>query len=379
MKLTRKTLIQSAVIGAIFLLCLVYPAQLFNGFKFLWQILLPLIFGGVMAYCINLLSSRIEKWLWPHQAKFQWARRPVALLLALVIIIAVIAGVLRLVIPEFISAVNSLFSAIPAIIDKANKWLANSDQASTISKWLSSSQINWDSIKEKLTKYLSSGASGFLSGSVSIFGSVFSGIFDFVLAFTFAIYLVAGKERIGGRLNRVANAFIRPRWLKKCRYVLHVTNQMFSSFIIGQVTEAIILGTLCTLGMLLFRFPDAVSIGALVGLSALIPMIGAWIGGIVGFVLIVISSPLQAVLFVVYIIILQQLEGNLIYPRVVGTSIGLPGILVLASITVGSGLGGIIGMLLAVPITATLYRLIRDATVKREHAKQAQDTSASGS
>ena len=147
---------------------------------------------------------------------------------------------------------------------------------------------------------------------------------------------------------------------------------MFSSFIIGQVTEAFVLGTLCVLGMLLFRFPYAVPIGAFIGIMALIPIFGAWIGAAVGFLLIVVDAPLKAVLFIVFILVLQQLENNLIYPRVVGTSIGLPGIWVLAAITIGSGVAGVLGMLLGVPIAATIYQLLRNATNDRLPKKKAK-------
>lgn len=376
MKLTKHEFIRYGTLIAIFLVLLVYPAQIFSIFKVLYSASFPLIIGAALAYCINLLSSKLENFFWP-KAQNKWAngfRRPAALLISLCLIIAIIAWVLRLVLPQFITAISGFFSSLPDLIDQFNKWLNNSNQASAISSQLETTQIDWNTIQSKIMKFVSTGLSGVFSSTISIFGSLSKGIFNFILALTFAIYLVSGKEVIGKRLNRVLDAFVSPKIMKKTRYVLHVANQSFSSFIAGQVTEAFILGTLCALGMWIFRFPNALSIGALVGMTALIPMIGAWIGGGVGFVLIAVTSPLQGILFVVYIIILQQLEGNLIYPRVVGGSIGLPGILVLVAITVGGGLAGIIGMLLSVPIVATVYQLIRNATLKKENIKiPAQD------
>lgn len=376
MKLTKHEFIRYGVLIAIFLVLLVYPAQIFNLFKIIYSASFPLIIGAALAYCINLLSSKLEKWFWPN-AKNKWAigfRRPTALLISLCLIVAIIAWVLRLVLPQFITAISGFFSSLPDLIDQFNKWLNNSNQASAISSQLETTQIDWNTIQSKIMKFVSTGLSGVFSSTISIFGSLSKGLFNFILALTFAIYLVSGKEIIGKRLSRVLDAFVSPKIMKKTRYVLHVANQSFSSFIAGQVTEAFILGTLCALGMWIFRFPNALSIGALVGMTALIPMIGAWIGGGVGFVLIAVTSPLQGVLFVVYIIVLQQLEGNLIYPRVVGGSIGLPGILVLVAITVGGGLAGIVGMLLSVPIVATIYQLIRNATLKKESKKiPAQD------
>lgn len=368
MKITRTELIRGSVIVAVFLACLVYPAQIFAVFKTAYNISLPLIIGGALAYCINLLSARLEHIMWPGAQNKVLAglRRPLAILLALILIVLVISGVLRLVLPQFIEAINGFLTNLPATLNKLNHWLSKSDQAAAITKQLHATQINWSSIQAKIVKYVSSGVSGVFSSAVTVFGSVTSGVINFILSLTFAIYLVSGKERIAGHLNRVLNAFVPARIMGATRYVLREANTMFASFIVGQVTEALILGTLCVLGMLLFKFPNALPIGALIGMTALIPMLGAWIGGTIGFVLIFVTSPVQAVFFLIYIMILQQLEGNLIYPRVVGGSIGLPGILVLAAITIGGGLYGVVGMLLSVPLTATVYRLVRNATVKKE-------------
>ncbi|WP_054656342.1 AI-2E family transporter [Secundilactobacillus silagei] len=370
MTISKKTLIKLGVVFAIFLACIVYPGPIFGAIGNLVSVLNPLILGAVMAYAVNLLSRQLEKGLWPHASQ-KWAqgfRRPLAILAALVIIVLVIAGVMRLVIPQFVDAINSFFKTAPGTINDLTRWLNQFDQDHTISQRVTAAtaSFNWKSIESKVMKYLTVGASGIFSSTVSIFSNIFSGVINFVLSFVFAIYLLSGKEKIGGWLNRLMDDFLPTKFVAKTRYVLHVTDKMFSSFIAGQVLEGFILGTLCTLGMMVFRFPDALSIGALVGVSALIPMIGAWIGGVVGFVLIAVVSPIQAILFVVFIIVLQQVEGNLIYPRVVGGTIGLPGLLVLAAITIGSGLAGIVGMMLAVPITATLYRLMRNATFKKE-------------
>ncbi|MFC6254255.1 AI-2E family transporter [Secundilactobacillus hailunensis] len=370
MTISKKTLIKTSVVLVILLACLVYPGPIFGAIGKLISVLNPLILGAVLAYVVNLLSRQVEKWLWPHARK-KWVkgfRRPLAILLALVIIVLVIVGVMRLVIPQFIDAINSFFKTAPSTINDLTHWFNQVDQNHTISKRVAdaTASFNWKSIQSKAMRYLTVGASGVFSSTVSIFSNIFSGVINFVLSFVFAIYLISGKEKIGGWLNRLMDDFLPAKFVAKTRYVLRVTDKMFSSFIAGQVLEGFILGTLCTLGMMIFRFPDALSIGALVGISALIPMIGAWIGGVVGFVLIAVTSPIQAILFVVFIIVLQQVEGNLIYPRVVGGTIGLPGLLVLAAITIGSGLAGIVGMMLGVPITATLYKLMRNATFKKE-------------
>ena len=168
-----------------------------------------------------------------------------------------------------------------------------------------------------------------------------------------------GKERLGHQFRRLLDTYWKPRWTEKLYYVLRTVDNCFHRFIVGQCVEAVILGLLCILGMLIFRFPYAGMIGALIGFTALIPVAGAYIGAVVGALMIFTVSPIQALLFLVFLVVLQQLEGNLIYPRVVGSSIGLPGIWVLAAVTVGGGLLGVGGMLLGVPLTAAVYQLLR--------------------
>ncbi|KRK71018.1 AI-2E family transporter [Lacticaseibacillus nasuensis] len=367
-----KTLVwRYGILAVVVLAVLIYPAAVWHGLLALVGIGLPLILGAAIAYCVNILCRLLERLLCPHTTNklARGLRRPVAIVASFAIIVLVLAGVLHLVLPQFIDAINNFLTQLPKVLSDLNRWLTHSDQASAIAKQLNALKIDWTSLQGKLTKYVSAGASGVLASTVSIFGNITSGIINLVLALTFAIYLIAGKERIGNRLNRVLDAFVPAKPLAKFRYVVGVTDSVFSSFIAGQVTEAVILGTLCTLGMLLFRFPDALSVGALIGITGLIPMVGAWIGGTIGFVLIAVTNPLQGVLFIIFIIILQQLEGNIVYPRVVGTSIGLPGVAVLAAVTIGSGLGGVLGMLFGVPVAATIYKLIANATHRREAGK----------
>lgn len=371
MNLNRIQFIRAVLIIAIFLICLVYPSELFAGLTVLYKVLLPLVIGSVFAYCINLLCVRLERYFWPKTTvKFAIKiRRSLVILTSLVLILLIIAGVSWLVIPQFVEAINNFFTSLPKAIKQLNHWFENSNEATNLVQQIVDAEVNWDSIKDKVINYASSGVSGLLTNSISLFGSLATGMLDFVLGFIFAIYLISGKESIAARLNRVGKAFLPTKILQRIQYVLHETNIVFSNFIIGQTLEAFILGTICTLGMLLFRFPNAISIGALIGMTSLVPMVGAFIGGAIGFALIAASSPIQAVMFVVFLICLQQFEGDVIYPRVVGNSVGLPSILVLAAITVGSGLGGIVGMLVGVPITATVYRLIRNATLRREEQK----------
>lgn len=190
--------------------------------------------------------------------------------------------------------------------------------------------------------------------------SVVSGVVTAIVSIIFAIYILTGKEKLGQQGNRLMHRYMKPRWCEKFTYVLSVLDRCFHKYIVGQCTEAVILGILCMVGMWILRLPYAPMIGALIGFTALIPVAGAYIGGGVGAFIILMESPIKAGIFLVFLVVLQQFEGNIIYPRVVGSSIGLPAIWVLAAVTVGGGLMGILGMLLAVPVAATIYTLLKN-------------------
>ena len=207
---------------------------------------------------------------------------------------------------------------------------------------------------------------------VTFVSAAFSTVFSVFASFVFAVYLLSGKETLTAGLNRVVNAYIKPEKVRGgLKRVFSVLDDCFHRFIVGQCTEAIILGVLCIVGMTIFRFPYATMIGTLVGFTALIPIAGAYIGAAVGaFMVFTADSLIGAALFIVFIVVLQQLEGNLIYPRVVGASIGLPGIWVLVAITVGGAVGGIVGMLVGVPVFAAIYKLVKSDLQDRENPKE---------
>ncbi|CAJ1202674.1 AI-2E family transporter [Companilactobacillus nantensis] len=367
MELTRKNIFKYGSITVLIIALLIYPAQIYSIFLNLFSIVMPLILGGVLAYALNILVIRLEKHFFPNTKKkwLQNSRRGIVILITLVLVILAMTGVFRLVLPQFISALTDFFKSIPAFVTDISNFAEKVNSHSAVPDQLKAIDINWTSVQAKVMKFLTSGVSGLFGSTFKIVTGVAKGLFNLILAFTFAIYILATKEKLTAQVKKAGRAFIKENHRKKIQYVFDITNKMFSSFIVGQVTEAIILGTLCALGMLLFRFPYALPVGAFVGITSLVPIFGAWAGGAVGFLLIAVDSPLQAVLFVIFIIVLQQLESNLIYPRVVGTSIGLPGIWVLAAITVGGGLGGIVGMLLGVPVAATIYQLFKNEANRR--------------
>ena len=365
MKLDRRTLFRLG--GAIFVLylCLHY----WDAFVLLLLGILaaatPLLLGFAIAYLVNILMSLYERHFFAGRSSrlLRVSRRPICMLLAFASLVLIIGGVFLLIVPELLSCLQILAQEIPDTWNKGMHWIeANMDATrwGQVESFLGNSTWDWQGIMKKALDFLVSGFGGMMGTMTTVITRTFSTLVTLLVAVIFAIYLLASKERLGGQVDRVAHHYLKPTWYHRLCYVVKVLDNSFSRFIVGQCTEAVILGILCTVGMQLFRFPYANMVGTLVGFSALIPVAGAYIGASVGAFMIFTVSPIQGLFFLLFLTALQQLEGNLIYPRVVGASIGLPGIWVLAAITIGGSLMGIGGMLLGVPLAATVYQLLRD-------------------
>jgi predicted PurR-regulated permease PerM len=275
-----------------------------------------------------------------------------------------------MIIPELVECVKLLVDKLPGAIETAYNWLdARFDMSYLMSEgssYIQNGNIDWQGIIGKAGDWLLTGVGGAMGSIFPIVTSVFSWIVTLVVAIVFSIYLLLGKEQIGGQFGRLLESYLHTRLAFRVRYVVRVIDSSFHSFIVGQCVEAVVLGCLCIIGMLIFNFPYATMIGCLVGFTALIPVAGAYIGAAVGAFMIFTVDPLKAVFFVIFLVVLQQLEGNLIYPRVVGASIGLPGVWVLAAVTIGGGVLGVGGMLLGVPLAAAVYQLLRNDVARRE-------------
>lgn len=340
-----------------------YFDVLLGGAGNLWGIAAPLIAGCVMAYVLNLPMRWFEKKYFPNSGKaiVKKTRRPVCIVLSILAVALIAYAILRVVVPELVNAVVLIGQAVPALVEDSMDWLAqNLEGFPKTAEELGNLQIDWNALGDTVWQYLKSGLSGVLNSTVSIVSSVVGGMIHFVISLIFSVYLLSSKEKLGRQAKALVHAYVKPEWIARGKKIVKTADQTFSSFIVGQVTEAVILGSLCTLGMWIFRFPYAPMIGAFIGATALIPVVGAYLGGAVGVIMIMTQDPLKAVLFVVFLVVLQQLEGNLIYPKVVGSSIGLPGMWVLTAVTLGGGLLGVSGMLIGVPVAATLYKLLRD-------------------
>jgi predicted PurR-regulated permease PerM len=359
----KSNIITIIIIGIVLLVVLNFTGVV-NIVKTFYGVIFPLLLGAGIAFVLNIVVKEYEKIYFPKSQNKMVikSRRGVSILLSILTIILVLLFFLRIVIPQIAEFIRVLTVGFPVLYDKVVAWtLQHANDIPGLREKVLSFNMDGEAVVRKSLELLGNGA----FGTVSFIGTVFGTIFEYILAFTFSIYILFSKETLKNNFDKIFNAFMRSDRRKKLYEGLRTTNETFASYFLGQFKEAIILGVLCTIGMLLLRFPYATIIGPVIGLTALIPMVGAYIGAAVGFLLIVIIDPLQAVLFILFIVVLQQIEGNLIYPKVVGQSIGLPGIWVFAAVTVGGGLMGITGIMLGVPIAATVYKLLGKSVNER--------------
>ena len=374
MRIEWKHCVRIGITGLLLFLAIHYWTAFAGVVSVILKASIPLLLGCALAYVANILMGFYERKLWPPRRAPRLAklRRPACLVLTYLSVAAILVLVLQLVIPQLVTAVQLLFRQISAWAKTLESMPdLNAMLPEEAIQWIQ--QTDWESALKKAASWLTAGVGGTVDLVVNTVSSVFSSVVNLALAFVFSIYLLLSKEKIGRQMKRLFQVYLKPKHRDGLYYVLRTLDDAFHSYIVGQCSEAVILGMLCIIGMLMFRFPYAVTIGALVGVTALIPVAGAYIGAVVGGLLILTISPMKALLFIVFIVVLQQLEGNLIYPRVVGTSIGLPGSWVLAAITVGGGMMGILGIFISVPIAAALYRMLRTDVAARAKS-QLKDT-----
>lgn len=328
---------------------------------------MPLIIGAMLAYPLNILMKFYERCFFPKSQKafVRKIRHPLCLTGAVLTLFAIIALIIILIVPQLVSCVQLIISQLPGALDLAVDYM---NRLGIVPESIveSLSTVDWESRIGQLVNLLTTGIGGVMDTAVKMISSVFSVTISAVLSFIFSLYVLGSKDKIGSQIRRLGRSYLSPEWRVKLRNAQQIADECFHKYIVGQCIEALILGSLCTVGMLILGMPYATMIGALVAFTALIPVVGAFVGAGVGAFMILMVSPIQALVFLIFIIVLQQLEGNLIYPRVVGSSVGLPGIWVLAAVTVGGGVMGVPGMLLAVPITATVYRMIKNNLAARE-------------
>lgn len=333
------------------------------------SLFMPLIIGAVIALVINVPMRSIEKRLFPKTTRPRLIRfrRPLAIISAEILVFGIFVLVAALVIPELVKAVALLSGNLLSFVDR----LAQLESTIDFSKlpfgnYLSQIDIDWNEIRTSIEQLVRSQGMNAFNTALNTAGSVAGGLLNFVIGSVFAIYALFHKEKLQSQAKRLISAWLPSKAARQIFHISSVCGETFRNFIAAQTTEALILGSMCALGMMILRLPYVPMISALVGVTALIPVIGAFIGTIVGAFMMLTVDPIKTVIFVVFLLILQQIEGNLIYPKVVGASIRLPAMWVLAAVTVGGSAGGPFGMLVGVPTASALYTLIREATEHRE-------------
>ena len=362
-----KTIMLLITFAVVLLVALQNIKIIFEILFFIIALFMPFILGLCIAFVLNVLLKLIEEKIFVKFNKNKvWLKikRPISLILTLIIVFGFVVFLLFLIIPELKNAIEILIDNIPIYqekaVDLANKLNLSTDTIQAIKN-------GWSDLWNGLMSFFKNNSKDFVQMTLGMTGSILVSVANFVLGIVFAIYLLADKEKLIRQTKKVLMAFIPKKRLERILEVGLVSNRVFSKFITGQFTEAVIIGILCFIGMIVLRLPYALTISVLVGFTALIPVFGAFIGTAIGAILIFVVDPFQALIFIIYIIALQQLEGNLIYPKVVGTSVGLPGIWVMLAVIIGGTLNGVVGMLISVPICSVLYILLSQTVNARLH------------
>lgn len=359
------------ILAAFLVLVILYSEKVFLGAAFLLNILKPFIYGGAIAFVLNIPMKCIEEnWLggWKGKAAKK-LKRPAGMAISLVLIVLVLALVLGVVLPQMALTASEIGKKFPAFLDKMMlefEQLAK-DNAVLADRMngLALKDIKWDDIFENVVYFLRNGAGNVLNSTFSMAGSIISGVVNVAIAFVFALYILVQKERLAHQGRKLISAYLPVRTRDRIMEICCLLYKNFSNFITGQCLEALILGVMFVVSMSIFRMPYAFMVGALIAVTSLVPIVGAFIGCAVGAFLIFVNDPLQALWFLVLFFVLQQIEGNLIYPRVVGNSVGLPSIWVLMAVSIGGSLFGVVGMLIFIPLMSTCYALLKESVNQR--------------
>lgn len=349
---------------------------IFEAIRFVFGIVFPFLLGGAIAFVLNVPMNFLEEKLFRNRfvrdkKPFRKLARPMSLILTLIIVIGVVVLVMFVVIPELGKTLISLGRTIRLFVPEAQRFLEELfTDNSEIQNWLNGLNLDPERMIDSAMSFFQNGAGNVLNSTVSAISSIVSGVTTFVIAFVFSCYILLQKEKLSVQVQKVMHAYLSEKHVEWCMEVCSLTFRSFSSFLTGQCVEALILGTMFFIVMSVFNMPYAMLVGVLIAFTALIPIFGAFIGCVIGAFLILMVDPLQALGFIIMFLVLQQIEGNLIYPKVVGSSVGLPSIWVLAAVTIGGSLMGVVGMLIFIPIVSVFYNLFRSSVYKRLRKKR---------
>ena len=381
-KKSMKKIRELIVFTAILVVALWKFDTVLEGAKNIWGILFPFVLGGAIAFVINVPMSFLEKKIFgktkDENKVGKKLARPISLLLTIILAVGVIALVMFGVSPQLTRTMGSLMISIANFVPQMQNWIREfSHNNQEIMKLVNQVQFNQDQAIKWGISILGSGAGNMMNTTMSAVGSIVSGFATFFIAFSFACYILFQKEKLHVQIRKVFFAFIPKQKAEAFLKICSLTYQTFANFLTGQCVEAVILGSMFVVTLSILKMPYALLIGTLIAFTALIPIFGAFIGCAVGCFLIFMVNPKQAILFIIVFLILQQIEGNLIYPHVVGGSVGLPSIWVLAAVTIGGNLMGIVGMLIFIPLVSVLYTIFREFVylrLKEKNIKQVTKT-----
>lgn len=337
-----------------------------QGAKFIFSLFLPFLLGLCIAFVFNVILKPIEK---QFHFKNKKINRVCSLVLTLFLVFGLVLFVMMLIIPELQNTIQLLIANIPAYQEQIVQWMNDFEFSKDI---VNQVQEHQEQMNQSISNFIKGNSSNFLNLTLGFTTSLVSGIFNFILGIVFAIYILLEKEKYGKQTKKLLYACF-PK--KKAENIIDLglhSHKVFSNFVSGQLMEAIIIGILCFLGMVILGLPYAPTISVLVGFTALIPVFGAFFGTAIGAILIFVIEPMQAILFIIFILVLQQIEGNLIYPKVVGGSVGLPSIWVMLAVTIGGSTLGIVGMLISVPLCSILYTMTKSIVNKRLKQKKVE-------
>ena len=343
---------------------------------FVLHILFPFLLGGAIAFVLSVPMNRIDKRLFgkaKEGSRLDKASAPLSLILTLVLVLAVLSLVVIVVLPELAGTIamlgRTLPEKVPVLLKKIELLFDNNPELIHYIEELEAS-LNWEEILNQLVTFFRVGANTMLDSTISVATGIVSGVGTFFIAFVFACYILLQQPFLKRQMTKLLFAYLKETQAREFLRICNLTYRTFSNFLTGQCMEAVILGTMFFITMTIFRFPFALLVGVLIAFTALIPIFGAFIGCGVGVFLILTVDPKQALFFIIMFLVLQQIEGNLIYPKVVGGSIGLPAIWVLAAVSLGGSLFGVVGMLVFIPIVSVLYALLKENVKKRLDEKQ---------
>ena len=371
MNLDRETMrkLKELIVFTIVILIALWKYEVvFEGIRYLFGIIFPFLLGGAIAFVLNVPMSFLEEKIFRRRRNkyVQRFARPLSMILTILLVLGIVVLVMFVVVPELGKTFLSLGVSISEFIPRAQKRLeelfVNNKE---VMAWLENLNMDWDKIMNSAVEFFQNGAGSVVNSTVSAARSIVSGLTTFFIAFVFACYILLQKEKLRVQLRKVLFAYLPKNRVERLLEIFTLTYKTFSHFLAGQCLEALILGTMFFIVMSIIRMPYALLVGILIAFTALIPIFGAFIGCFVGAFLILMVDPVKALIFIILFLVLQQIEGNLIYPKVVGNSVGLPSIWVLAAVSIGGSLMGVVGMLIFIPIVSVVYTLLRESVYKR--------------